>query len=62
MDINFHDIFNAAWPPLVGGLGAYLAIRIDLAVITAKLISHSEEIASLRAWRERTSEHNHTAD
>jgi hypothetical protein len=56
--MEFVELFNKAWPPLVGALAAYLAIREDLARLKEISRVHQEEIERLREWRERVMENS----
>lgn len=53
MGMEWADVMRYGIAPFLGALGAYMAIREDLAVIRTRTQHNAEEISKLQAWRDR---------
>lgn len=55
--MDWIEVLKITAPAFFGALGAYMAIREDLAIIKTKQQHHDDELRMLREWRERVTEH-----
>ena len=42
-------MFSSAWPSILGAGAAYMAIRVDLAVMKSQIQNNTEELKDVRA-------------
>lgn len=55
-DFSFHDFFRYALAPFIGALGAYMAIREDLASLRGRVDVHEERIKNTREVADKAHE------